>query len=313
MWGYIARRLLAMVPLIVIVVALLFLILELVDSDAADTIAGPSASQEQVDAVREELGLDEPALTRFWDSLVNVAHGDFGTSYISGENVLDAILRRVPITLSLGAVALTFAVVVGVGVGIAAALRPGGWVDRGVSAFAALSLAVPPFVLGLLLVILFALTLGWLPATGYVRFSEDPGEWLRSVILPGIALGTIPMGELARHTRASMIDTLDADYIRTARSKGLRGRPVVLKHAAKNAAAPVLTMLGVIVGAILGSSITIEFIFGIPGMGALAFDSVSNRDIPMIQGIVLLSAIVVLLVNLLVDIAYAYLNPRLRT
>ena len=313
MWKYVLRRVLVIVPVLVFVMAMLFLLLELVPSDAAQTIAGQTATPQQVAQLRHELGLDTSAPTRFVHSLVDASHGDLGRSYVTREQVTQAITARLPVTLSLAAVAIVVAIVVGVSLGTAAALRPGGWIDRGVSAFAALTLAVPPFVLGLVLVLLFALTLGWLPAIGYVPFSTDPAEWSLHIILPGLALAAIPTGELARHTRASMVQVLDTDYIRTARSKGLRGFHVVAKHAGKNAAAPVITMLGVIVATILSGSVTVEFVFGIHGIGSLAFDAVSNRDIPMIQGIVLLSAIAVLLVNLLVDLAYMYLNPRLRT
>ena len=313
MLRYVGRRLLAMIPLIVIVVALLFLILELVPSDAADALAGPTATEEDVQAIRDELGLDDPAVVRFWNSLVNAVQGDLGQSYVSGEDVLDAIVRRLPATLSIAAVGILFAVVVGVTLGIASALRPRGWVDRGVSAFAALSLAVPPFVLGLVLVDRLRADAGVAAGDRLRPVQRGPGRWLQSIILPGIALGAIPMGEIARHTRSSMVEILDADYIRTARSKGLRGNRVVLKHAGKNAAVPVITILGVIVGYVIAGSVTVEFVFGIPGVGSLAYSAVSNRDVPMIQAIVLLSAITVLLVNLLVDVAYVYLNPRLRT
>lgn len=313
MLKYSLRRLALIVPMMLLVTFMLFILIELAPYDAAVSIAGETASQEQIEALRQELGLDRPWWERFGESVSELVRGDLGESYRSGEGVMTIITRYLPTSLWLAAYGLVLSLLIGVSLGILAAVRQGGLIDRAVSAFSALTLALPPFVLGAVLVVFFALTLGWFPATGFKSPGDGLSEFFRSATLPAVALAAIPTGELARHTRGSMVDVLDQDYVRTARSKGLLERTVVAKHVAKNAAIPVLTVLGLIMGRVLAGSVTVEFVFGINGVGRLAYDSAQLRDVPVLQGIVLLGALSVLLINLLVDISYSYFNPRLRS
>ncbi|MET0147132.1 MAG: ABC transporter permease [Ilumatobacteraceae bacterium] len=312
MLRYIARRVLVAIPLLLIVGFCVFILLDLAPGDAASRVAGENATPEEIIQVRERLGLNDNVIVRYGEWLGNAVQGDLGRSLTTPQDVTDAIWSRLPITGSLALIAITITLVVAIPLGVLAALRPNSLLDRGVSAIAALSMALPPFVIGLILVLLFAVKWAWLPATGYIPFTESPSEWLKHLILPALALAAIPTAELARQLRGSLVDALGNDYVRTARAKGMKERTVVFKHALKNAAIPVITVFGLQVGRLLAGSVTIEFIFVLPGFGRLAYDAVVSRDVPMIQGVVIVSAIIVITVNLLVDISYGFLNPRLR-
>ena len=312
MLRFIGRRLLTVVPLLVIVALAVFLLLDLAPGDAATTIAGEDASPERVAQIRAELGLDQPVWVRFGEFLGGVLQGDLGSSPITGQGVTGAIVQRLPITLSLVALAMFFAIVIGCTAGTIAALHRNGWVDRVVNSLAALFMAVPSFVVGIVLVLLFALTLSWFPATGYAPISEGIGPWLQFTTLPALALAGVPAAQIARQARGALVDALEEDYIRTARAKGLRKRWIVGKHAAKNAAIPVITVMGVLLGSLIGGSVIIERVFAIPGLGSLSVEAVLSRDLPILQGVVLVSAIAVIFLNLLVDVAYGYLNPQVR-
>jgi peptide/nickel transport system permease protein len=310
--GFIGRRLLTVVPLLLLVAFAVFLLLELAPGDAATAIAGEDASAERIAQIRAELGLDQPLWERFMDFVAGVVRGDLGTSPLSGQEVSDALAQRLSISLSLIALAMLFAIVIGCAAGTVAALHRNGWVDRVVNGIAALFMAVPSFVVGIILVLLFALTLSWFPATGYAPLSEGVGPWLEFTTLPALALAGVPAAQIARQARGAMIDALEEDYIRTARAKGLQKRWIVGKHAAKNAAIPVITVMGVLLGNLIGGSVIIERVFAIPGIGSLSVEAVLNRDLPILQGVVLVSAIAVIFLNLLVDVAYGYLNPQVR-
>ncbi|ROO87470.1 peptide/nickel transport system permease protein [Actinocorallia herbida] len=307
------RRLVSAVPLLLAISLLVFLLLDLMPGDAAATLAGENASAEQIAELRGRLGLDQPVLLRYWDWLTSAVHGDLGQSLFSSQSVTDTVLERLPVTASLGLAALLLVVVIGLPLGIFAARRPGSAVDRLLSAFASLAMALPPFVVGLVLVLLFAVNLGALPATGYVPLSEGGlGGWLRNLVLPAIAVAAIPVAELARQTRGALVDAQSKDYIRTVRAKGVHERSVLLKHALKNAGVPIATVLGLQVNRLLAGSVTVEFVFAMPGFGALAVNAVIQRDLPMILGVVLTSALIVVVVNILTDLSYGFFNPRLR-
>jgi peptide/nickel transport system permease protein len=308
-----AQRVAMAVPVLLLVSLFVFLLLDLLPGDAAVTIAGENASPEQIEQTRQRLGLDLPLLERFWDWLSSAVRGDLGTSLYTGQSISQAVGERLPVTASLAMVALLLAVVVAVPLGALAATRPGSLIDRGVTTVASLAMAVPPFVIALLLVVVFAIQLDVLPATGYSSIAEaGPGGWLSHLLLPAVAVAGVLGAELARQTRGSLLDALSQSYVRTARARGLRSLSVVGKHAFKNAAIPVVTVLGLQVGHILGAAVTVEFVFAMPGFGSLAVDAVNQRDVPMIQGVVFTSALVVLAANLVADLVYGYLNPKLR-
>jgi peptide/nickel transport system permease protein len=309
----VARRAITTVPALLGVMLVALLLLELMPGDPAEIMAGENATPEAVEAIRQDLRLDDPLWERFGRYVGGVVQGDLGESPGSHTPVWGRISAALPVTLSLAGMSLLFAVLVAVPAGTWAALRRGRAPDRVVTTAASVVQAVPPFVVGLLLVITFAVNQSWLPAGGFIPLEEDPWEWFRHLILPAGALSLAAAAELARQTRGSLVDTFEQDYIRALRAKGLRERWVVGKHAAKNAATPVVTVLGLQVGRILGGAVVVEFIFGMHGFGALALNAVVTRDIVLIQGVVLVGAIAVLLANLAVDIFYGYLNPKART
>ncbi|TDB95779.1 ABC transporter permease [Actinomadura sp. 7K534] len=308
-----ARRLLMSVPILVIVTLVVFFLLEIAPGDPARRAAGGEmASAADVAEARRRLGLDEPLWTRYWHFIEGLFTGDLGQSIFSGQPVLAAIAERVPVSLSLMAGALTVAMLIAVPAGIIAATRPGSIADRVVMLISAGGVAMPNFLIGLLLVLVFALQLGIFPATGYVPFEQSPAGWFQALVLPSVALGVAAAAEIARFLRASMLDVLDQDYIRTARAKGIGVRSVLGKHAMKNAFAPVLTVLGLQVRILIGGTVVIEQIFNLPGLGSLTVKAVFDRDYPIIQGVAISAALVVVVTNILVDVAYGYLNPKLR-
>ena len=309
----VARRVLTAVPTLVGVVLVAMLLMELMPGDPARIMAGDNATPEAVDVIRSDLELDKPLWERSGSYLWNVAHGDLGHTPGSGTPTWDRIAAALPVTLSLALVSMVLAVVIGVSAGTAAALRRGRLVDRAVTAAASVMQAVPPFVVGLGLVIAFAVDRSWFPASGYQPLAAAGlSEWLRYLWLPAFALALSSAAELARQTRGALVDTLEEDYIRASRAKGLGERWVIGKHAAKNAATPVVTVAGLQVARILGGAIVVEQIFGMHGFGSLAVNAVLTRDMVLIQGVVLVSAVGVLIANLLVDLSYGYLDPKVR-
>jgi peptide/nickel transport system permease protein len=307
-------RLLGLIPVLLLVSMLVFGLIVLIPGDPAVTLAGDTATPERVAEIRDQLGLNEPLITQYLDWLGGAVRFDFGTSLFSSQSVSDAISDRLPATLSLGAVTLVLSVLVGVSVGALAALRPGSLLDRIATVGASLGVAVPNFWLGLVLIVVFAVDRQWLPAGGYETVADGGWwNWLRHLILPAIALGAAASAEVARQTRSTLADVLQQDYIRTARAKGLPPVRVLGKHAMKNAAIPVVTVIGVQAGRLVGGTVVIEQAFSIPGVGSLAYQSVLEGDIPMVQGVVLMAALLVLLSNLLVDMSYGYFNPKLRS
>jgi len=309
---YLFRRILSSIPILVLVGLITFLLIHLTPGDPAAVVAGDNATQEAIEAVRHRLGLDQPFLLQFWHWLHGVLTGDLGTSFTSGRPVLSLIFDRLPITLSLTAGSTLIGLGISVPLGVFAAIRRGSWMDRATIFTTSLGIAAPEFFIGLLLVLVVALELGWLPATGYIPFSEDPLEWLLRLVLPSLTLGVGVAAELARQVRGAMIDVLARDYIQTARAKGLSTLSIIIKHGLKNAAIPVVTVLGLQIRRLLGGAVIVEQIFAMNGVGSLAVRAVFLRDLPVLLGVALITAIIVLLVNLIVDMSYGYFDPKVR-
>jgi len=314
MLGFILRRVLNLVPLLLILTVIVFLLVEIAPGDPAAIIAGPDASPDAIAAIRGELGLDRPLHERYLAYVGNAIQGDLGTSFVTSEPVTDVIVRRLPRTVGLVALALLISVIVSIPLGLISALRASSIADRTVTVVSSVLIAVPPFVIAAVLVRYFALGgFASLPAVGYRPMSDGVGTWLTFAILPAVTIATISLAELTRTMRGSVIDAMEEDYIRTARAKGLGHVSIVGKHAFKNAAVPYVTILGLQVGRIVGAAVIVESIFNVTGFGQLGVEAVLERDLPTLQGVVLVSGLIVLAVNLLVDLSYGYLNPRTRT
>lgn len=312
MLSVLARRLLAVIPLLFIVTLIVFGLVLLVPGDPAVTLAGENATEQRIDEIRSDLGLDDSLAVQYGRWLGDAVQGDLGTSLYSSSAVTTLISARFPTTVTLTAGALAVAMMVGLPAGILAASKQGSWVDRVVMLGATAGVALPSYFLAMLLILFFAIRNSWFPATGYVPFGTDPWLWFKSLVLPSIALGASGAAVVARQLRSALVDVFHQDYIRTAKAKGLRRPTVVLKHSLKNAAIPVVTLLGLQVSFLLGGTVVIEQIFGIPGLGQLAITAVTAGDLPLIQGIVVVATLVVVAANLLVDILYGYLNPKVR-
>jgi peptide/nickel transport system permease protein len=308
------RRIVRAFAIFFVVSVLVFLLLHLAPGDPATRMAaiGGGATPEQIERIRAELGLNDPLQVQYARWMGSILRGDLGTSLFGGASVADTIGRRIPVTLSLTLGAMLVALAIGIPAGIVAGSRPGHYIDRLVIIGATVGISSPAFVTGLLLVLFLSHIGGWFPATSYVDFGSDPLRWLHHLALPSLALGIGLAAELARHVRASLRDTLHQDYVRTAVAKGLPWRLVIGKHAMRNALLPVVTMIGLQVTYLLGGAIVIEQVFGLPGVGALAAFAVFARDYPMIQGIALIAVAVVLVVNLIVDVSYTRIDPRVR-
>ena len=309
---YVARRLMLLVPAWLIMGALAFALIRLIPGDPATVLLGMEATPQAIAELRARMGLDRPLPIQFMLWLSRVLEGELGRSFFLGQPVLDAILSRLPVTLSLTAAALTCAVLIGVPIGVRAATRPNSPTDLGAMATAVIGLSIPDFALGLGLIVLFGVALQWLPVSGYVPLSRSPVAFLQHLVLPALALG-IPQGALiARITRSSMLEALAADYVRTARAKGLGEPAVVGWHAFRNTLIHVLTVVGSVAVILLGGAFVVETVFNLPGLGNLVVMAVKRRDYPLVQGCLLLISTVVILVNLLVDVLYAYLDPQIR-
>lgn len=313
MLGLIVRRLVSLVPLLLVVSFVVFSLTYLLPGDPATTMAGGvNASPQDIERIRKEFGLDDPLVTQYVRWLKQAAQLDFGDSLIDQKPVSDEIARRFPVTLSLALSAMVVGLLIGGSMGIMAGMRPGSVRDKVGVGVASLGIAIPNFWLAMVLIAIFALDLGWLPPLGWANLQDDPGEWLRHVILPAVALGVWAAASLARQLRSSLIDTLDANYVRTAWAKGSRERRVVGKHALKNAAIPAVTVLALQLSTLLGGAVVIEQLFSIPGLGTYLIGAIRSYDIPVIQGVTVVFVLIYVAMNLLVDISYGYLNPRVR-
>ncbi|TDD87152.1 ABC transporter permease [Actinomadura rubrisoli] len=305
-------RLLAMVPLLLIVSFLIYSLIALVPGGPEVALAGSNPTPERIQAIREELGLDVPFLAQYRNWLFDVFHGDLGHSFVDGQSVWSAVAAGFPVTLSLVVLTLLIAAVLGLALGLAAGLRPGTWTDRLSTVTASAFMSLPYFWVGMMLVLIFSIQMRTLPAVGYVPFAESPLDWLGHLILPAFSLATVPTAVVARQTRAAVTSVMQEDYIRTARAKGLHPGRLVTKHVLKNAAVPVVTAFGVEANRLIGATVVIEQLFALPGVGKLAYFSVFSRDFPMVQGILLITAVLIMLVNLAVDLSYGYFNPKVR-
>jgi peptide/nickel transport system permease protein len=311
-FAYIIRRLLLLIPVLLIVGIMVFMLIHLIPGDPTTALLGPDATSEQQDALREQLGLNEPLPVQFVDWITDAVRLDFGDSLFLGMPVTEALLDRVQPTGLLTLYSLALAILIAIPSGVLAALRPNSVLDRLMMILSISGAAIPGFFFGILLILLFAVVLGWLPSGGYVDFGEDPIEHFRYMILPTVALGFSAAGLLARMVRSTMLDVLNQDYVRTAYSKGLRERHVVLRHALRNATIPAMTVIGILLATMLGGTVVIETVFNIPGMGRLVVQSVTRRDFPIVQGAVLVVATIEVLVMLLLDVLYVYIDPRIR-
>jgi len=312
MTAYIVRRLVATVAVMAVVAFVVFSLLYLTPGDPAAVIAGDIATDEDIRRIHERLGLDEPFLVRFGGWLWALLHADLGTSIFTNLPVTQLIAQRVEPTVSLTLSTLVVAILIAVPLGVLAAAKAGTWRDRAVMSFSVLGFSVPVFVIAYALILGFAVELDWLPVQGYANLRDGFWEWLRHLILPSIALGTVYVALIARMTRASMLDVLAQDYIRTASAKGLAPNQVLTRHALKNAAIPVITIIGMGVALLISGAIVTETVFALPGIGRLTVDAILRRDYPIIQGVILIFSAVYVLVNLAVDLSYVFFDPRIR-
>lgn len=311
---YLLRRLLYFIPVIFLVTVVIFSITMLMPGDPAMAFLGDAMGQDKVayEAMRKELGLDRPIPIQYVSWLGRALQGDLGRSVRTRETVVEGLQARLPVTIQLTAMALFFALIVAVPVGIISATRPNSFLDTVGTVFAIGVVAIPEFWLGILLIYVFAVSLHWLPSSGYVPLALGFWPSVQSMIMPAIALGTTVTAVTMRQVRASLLEVLRQEYVVVARAKGLSEPRVVRVHAVKNALIPVVTIIGLQIGRLLGGAVVVETIFALPGMGRLAADSIFFRDFPMLQGVVLVMAVAVLLFNLLTDLLYAYLDPRIR-
>ena len=312
MLSYILRRILSTLPVMGIVALFVFSLLYIAPGDPAAVIAGDQASPADVERIRQGLGLDRPFLVQFGTWLWNILHGDLGTSIFTNLPVSAMIAQRIEPTFSLMAITLVLTILVAVPLGVVAAWKAGSWVDRTIMAFAVFAFSLPVFVVGYVLAYVFALQFEWLPVQGYTPLAAGLWPWLQNLILPALALGSVYIALIARITRASMLEVLQQDYVRTARAKGLGQRNILFVHALKNAAVPIVTVIGIGIALLIGGAVVTESVFAIPGLGRLTIDAILRRDYPVIQGIVLLFSFLYVLVNLMVDVTYTLVDPRIR-
>ena len=307
-----ARQFVRMLLLLVGVSLVVFLFDALIPGDPAQVLAGESATLADIERTREQLGLNRPLVDRYLDWAGRAVRGDLGRSLYSSQLVGQEIAARLPVTLSMMGLALLISVIVGIGAGVVAALHRGRWADRAIVLVASLGVAMPNFWVGLMLVLLLAIALPWLPATGYVPLSESLSGWLRHLTLPSLALALAPAAEITRQVRGSVTGFMSRDFVRTATAKGLPRWLVIGKHVLKNTGVTVATVAGIQVSVLLGGSVVIEQVFGLPGIGGLVLEAVIARDLPVVQGIVLVTTLMVLATSLLVELSYGYFNPRVR-
>jgi peptide/nickel transport system permease protein len=309
----IARRLISLIPVLFIVSIMVYGLMALVPGDAAVQLAGGvNATEEQIEEVRQQLGLDDPFIVQYGRWLKDAVQFDFGESLTSGRSVSEDILNKLPITASIALGAIAVGIIVGVPAGIISGMRAGSKLDRGVIFGTTLGIAVPNFWLAMMLVLIFAVNLGWFPAVGFTRLTEDPWDWFKSLVLPSIALGTFVAASLTRQLRGELADVMQRAYVRTAWAKGGSGLRVVGKHALKNALIPAITVIGFTLGALIGGTVILEQIFSIPGLGTYLLLAITSSDMPVIMGVTTMFVLVYTLMSLLVDIAYGLVNPKVR-
>ncbi|MBN8891179.1 MAG: peptide ABC transporter [Acetobacteraceae bacterium SCN 69-10] len=312
MFAYTIRRIIATIPVMATVALFVFSLLYIAPGDPAAIIAGDQATPADVERIRASLGLDRPFLVRFGEWVWHIIHGDLGTSIFTNLPVWHMIQQRLEPTASLMVLTLAFSITLAIPMGVVAAWKHGTWIDRAIMVVAVMGFSVPVFVIGYVLAYTFALQLDWFPVQGYTPLSHGFGPWLSNMVLPSLALGAIYIALIARITRATMLEVLSQDYVRTARAKGLDQRAILYVHALKNAAVPIVTVIGIGFAALIGGAVVTESVFAIPGLGRLTVDAILRRDYPVIQGVVLLFSFSYVIVNLLVDLLYTLFDPRIR-
>jgi peptide/nickel transport system permease protein len=309
--SYILQRLVTTLMVLLVVTFAVFLIIQLVPGDPARVILGVQANDENVAALRERLGLNEPFLVQYGNWFWNALHGDLGKSLITGQEVSPQLLQRLPATLQLAAAALLIGMLIAFPLGILSAVRPGSKLDYVASFLSQIGVAIPDFWMGILLILLFSLTLDWLPSRGYTPPGEDLLDWFKHIILPATTLGIISGSIQTRFIRSAMLEVMNENYIRTAHAKGLRERLVILGHALPNAMITIVTIIGLQITSLLSAVVVIEVVFGWPGLGRLALEAVLDRDYPLLQGAVLVMAALLTFVNFGVDMLYFFIDPRI--
>ncbi len=312
MLNYLLRRTAAAIPVLILVSLMSFAVIWLVPGDPAAAFLDSSATPEQVARLRHELGLDQPLPIQMTEWYGRVLTGDLGQSILLRRSVGAALMERLPVTLSLAGVALALAVTLGILAGVLAAIRRGTLADQSIMTLALLGLSVPDFWLGLVLIVVFAVGLGWLPSGGFVPITQSVSGWMATMALPALTLALVQMGFIARMTRSAMLDVLHQDFMRTADAKGLTRRYVIMRHGLPNAMMPILTVIGIIAGSLLGGAVVVEQVFSLPGVGRLIIGAIMSRDFPVIQGGLLFLAVIYLVINLVVDLLYAAVDPRVR-
>jgi peptide/nickel transport system permease protein len=312
MANFLLRRLFTTLLVMLGVSFVVFMIIHFVPGDPVRIMLGLQADQAKIEKIRRQMGFDRPLLVQYGDWLWSALHGDLGQSFITGQSVTKAVAQRFPATLSLAAAALTIALIIALPAGTISALNVGSPLDYAAMFFSQVGVSIPDFWLGILLMLIFALALGWLPPSGYTSPTEDFGDWLQHLILPSMTVGLITASILTRFVRSAVLEVLHQNHVRTARAKGLAEQNIIIRHVLKNAAIPIVTIVGMQMASLLGGIIIVEVIFAWPGLGRLALDAVVRRDYPMVQGAVLIVALFFAVVNVIVDLLYAYLDPRVR-
>lgn len=312
MASYLIKRILATIPVMLFVAIFIFMLLRLTPGDPAAMLAGDFATDAQLKEIRENLGLDQPIWKQFGLWIGDMLRMEFGQSFYYKKPVAELIAHRIEPTLSLSLLTITLTVLIAVPMGTIAAYKQGSWFDRTIMGFSVLGFSIPVFVIGYALVYVFSVKLGWLPVQGYQRISDGVGGWLLRLILPSVALSVIFVAFIARMTRTSVLEVLGEDYIRTARAKGQTEARVLMRHAVRNAAVPIVTVIGLAIAILIGGVVVTESVFTIPGLGLLTVEAVLNRDFPTIQAVILFFSVVYVLINLLVDLSYTLLDPRIR-
>ena len=309
----ILKKVLSIIPLLLLVSVILFVLINLLPGDAAMGMVTEGASEDYVNRVRAEMGLDKPPVTRYFDWLIGIFRGDLGKSLISNQLVSVKIAQRLPVTLEITFVAMVISILIAVPLGILSAVRRGSIFDTIGSFVSMLGIAMPPFWLGMLLVLLFSVTLNALPASGFVSFAQDPLQNLRCVILPAASIGVAFAATVMRQTRSALLEVMQQDYVTTAYAKGLKGRIVIWKHALRNALIPVVTVITMQIGRLIGGAVVTETVFALPGIGREIVDAILSRDYPVVMGMILVVAALVVVTNTLVDVLYILIDPRIST
>ncbi len=312
MIGFLLRRAAALIPVLIVVAIVTFLLIHIMPGDAAAVMLGPEATPAQVEALRESLGLNQPLYVQFFTWVGNALQGDLGQSFFIGLPVSTVIHAALAPTINLAIFAEVIAILIGVPAGIVAARKQGTGTDQSVMVGALLGISVPSFLLGLFLMLIFSVLLGWLPVAGYSPLEDGIFETLNYLFLPGIALGSMQAALIARMTRTSMLETLSKPYLKTAKAKGLSSNRIIYKHALRNASMPILTTIGQTLGTLVAGAAVVETVFNVPGIGQLIINSIERRDIVVIQGVILVIAVAYVLINFLVDVLYSVLDPRVR-